>query len=163
MHHGRIVADGAPESVLTPSNLADVFGVRARVLRDPATGALTVDLQPQATEAAPGRVHVRAGVPHLAELLYALVSAGFAVTVDELPDRSAERFLADVLGIECSGDGGATADVVVDAAAGTSAGIEVPTIAYRPGAPPEPARHQYAAPESVVQAVHAIVANHSAN
>ena len=32
---GRIVADGPPDSVLTPDLLATVFGVRAHILRDP--------------------------------------------------------------------------------------------------------------------------------
>lgn len=36
---GRIVADGPPATVLTPALCAEVFGVRAHVLADPATGA----------------------------------------------------------------------------------------------------------------------------
>ncbi len=36
---GRIVADGAPETVLTPALLATVFGVEATIVRDPVTGA----------------------------------------------------------------------------------------------------------------------------
>ncbi len=35
---GRIVADGAPSAILTPSLLADVFRVRAEVLRHPVDG-----------------------------------------------------------------------------------------------------------------------------
>ncbi|MEO9452660.1 ABC transporter ATP-binding protein [Chromobacterium phragmitis] len=35
---GRIVASGAPEAVLTPSLLAEVFGVRALVDRHPQAG-----------------------------------------------------------------------------------------------------------------------------
>ncbi len=36
---GRIVADGPPMAVLTPSLLEEVFGVRATILIDPVTHA----------------------------------------------------------------------------------------------------------------------------
>ncbi|MCG7363494.1 ABC transporter ATP-binding protein [Roseomonas sp. ACRSG] len=39
MHHGRLVALGAPGEVLTTELLRDVFGVRASFLTDPADGA----------------------------------------------------------------------------------------------------------------------------
>ncbi|MEH1015796.1 ABC transporter ATP-binding protein [Micromonospora sp. CPCC 206060] len=37
---GRVAADGAPSDVVTPALLADVFGVRGRVLADAHTGAV---------------------------------------------------------------------------------------------------------------------------
>lgn len=33
MHHGQIVAEGAPDTVLSPDRLADVFGIRAHLSR----------------------------------------------------------------------------------------------------------------------------------
>ena len=36
---GRIAADGAPQDVLTTALLAEIFGVRARILEDPESGA----------------------------------------------------------------------------------------------------------------------------
>ena len=39
MRQGAIVADGTPNDVMTPRMLADVFGIRARVIGDPETGA----------------------------------------------------------------------------------------------------------------------------
>jgi iron complex transport system ATP-binding protein len=39
LHHGRIVADGPPEAVLTPERLAPVYETAVAVLRDPETGA----------------------------------------------------------------------------------------------------------------------------
>ena len=39
LHHGRIVADGPPEAVLTPERLAPVYETAVEVLRDPTTGA----------------------------------------------------------------------------------------------------------------------------
>ncbi|WP_193335957.1 ABC transporter ATP-binding protein [Devosia beringensis] len=38
LQHGRVVAQGAPEAVLTPSLLHDVYGVQASLLRHPGTG-----------------------------------------------------------------------------------------------------------------------------
>jgi iron complex transport system ATP-binding protein len=51
LHHGRIVADGPPDAVLTPERLAPVYETEVAVLRDPATGALLVI--PRGAAAAP--------------------------------------------------------------------------------------------------------------
>ncbi|MEH1167738.1 ABC transporter ATP-binding protein [Micromonospora sp. CPCC 205539] len=49
---GRVVATGAPEEVLTPQLLAEVFGLRALVVPDPATGTpLVVPLPREAVPA----------------------------------------------------------------------------------------------------------------
>ena len=42
MKSGRIIAEGAPEEVLSPETLEAAFGVRAAVYRDPVTGAPAV-------------------------------------------------------------------------------------------------------------------------
>ena len=44
LHRGRVVAQGPAESVLTPANIRDTFGVEARVYRDPLTGALALSV-----------------------------------------------------------------------------------------------------------------------
>lgn len=44
LHEGRILADAAPEQVLSPDNLAHAFHVEARVFRDPYTDALRLSL-----------------------------------------------------------------------------------------------------------------------
>jgi iron complex transport system ATP-binding protein len=44
LHEGRVLADSTPEAVLTPANLADAFGVRANVYRDPFTQVLRLSL-----------------------------------------------------------------------------------------------------------------------
>lgn len=38
MHGGRIVAEGAPEEVITPDLLQDIFGLRAAVITEPTEG-----------------------------------------------------------------------------------------------------------------------------
>ncbi|MBK7641700.1 MAG: ABC transporter ATP-binding protein [Planctomycetes bacterium] len=42
LHRGRIVASGAPASVLTETALGEVWNVRAAIERSPATGALQI-------------------------------------------------------------------------------------------------------------------------
>ncbi len=42
LHHGRILALGPPESVLTPDRIETVFGVRARLLPHPDGGAQVI-------------------------------------------------------------------------------------------------------------------------
>jgi len=39
LRDGRIIADGTPKQVLTESTVQDVFGLRCRILEDPADGA----------------------------------------------------------------------------------------------------------------------------
>lgn len=46
--HGRIVASGAPEAVLTPSLICQVFGIDAVVQRHPITGTLQLAFVPVA-------------------------------------------------------------------------------------------------------------------
>jgi len=47
MQAGRVVADGAPEEVLTPHLIRQVYGVRVRTDRDPATGSMRVTAFPR--------------------------------------------------------------------------------------------------------------------
>ena len=44
MKDGRVLAQGAPEAVLTPDTIASSFGVEAAVYRDPVSGALALSL-----------------------------------------------------------------------------------------------------------------------
>ncbi|MEU1810719.1 ABC transporter ATP-binding protein [Micromonospora sp. WMMD1076] len=57
MKDGRIVATGPPAEVLTPDLLAEVFGLRALVVPDPATGTPLVVPLPRST--VPGPVPAR--------------------------------------------------------------------------------------------------------
>ena len=50
LREGRVVAAGDPAEVLTPELIADVYGVRADVSRDPETGRATVLFRPGAPE-----------------------------------------------------------------------------------------------------------------
>jgi iron complex transport system ATP-binding protein len=42
LHDGRVTTTGPPSAVLTPDLVADVFGLRCRVVPDPVTGTPAV-------------------------------------------------------------------------------------------------------------------------
>ena len=44
LQEGRVLAEGAPEEVLTPETISQAFGVKAAVYRDPHTGSLAISL-----------------------------------------------------------------------------------------------------------------------
>ncbi len=104
LSEGRVVAEGSPESVLTPDAIAETFGVRAMVYTDPLTGSLTVSLlDPHGDEppAGPGAtVHVVCGGGSGARLMYELKRSGFTVTAGVLGAGDTDRMAADILGIE---------------------------------------------------------------
>jgi iron complex transport system ATP-binding protein len=45
LQRGRVVAGGSPADVLTPTLIADVYGVRAHVARDHVSGRVSVAFQ----------------------------------------------------------------------------------------------------------------------
>jgi iron complex transport system ATP-binding protein len=53
LRNGRVVAGGHPDEVLTPELIADVYGVRARILRDAATARSHVLFDPEPLVNAP--------------------------------------------------------------------------------------------------------------
>ena len=101
---GRVLAEGPPETVLSPDNIETAFGVRAVVYPDPMTGALTLSLMgPARTDgAAHGglRTHVVCGGGTGARVMYDLQQAGFTVTAGALGAGDTDRTAADILGIE---------------------------------------------------------------
>jgi iron complex transport system ATP-binding protein len=44
LDEGRVMAEGAPDAVLTPENLAAAFGVNAQLYRDPFTNDLKLSI-----------------------------------------------------------------------------------------------------------------------
>ena len=44
LQEGRVLTEGTPEEVLTPDTIAQAFGVKAAVYRDPHTGSLAISL-----------------------------------------------------------------------------------------------------------------------
>ena len=104
LSHGRVLAEGSPEEVLTPERIETAFGVRAVVYPDPMTGTLTVSLLGPADTARQARrdlrVHLVCGGGTGARLMYDLQHAGFTVTAGALGAGDTDRSAADILGVE---------------------------------------------------------------
>lgn len=99
---GRVVANGAPQAVLTPANLGSVFGVTARVFTDPVSGRLAIDFDSAASVAGGGvrgRVHVVSGCGSGARVIRELVRAGFDVTVGPLGAGDIDRLACEPAGV----------------------------------------------------------------
>ncbi len=103
---GGIVADGAPESVLTGATVGDAFDVDAVVTPDPVTERPRVtalaDVDPDAEPEIPpvDRVHVVAGGGRAGSLLTRLDRAGVEATVGPLSAGDSDAAVADALGVE---------------------------------------------------------------
>lgn len=100
---GEIRVCGAPEEVLTPHYLSEVFAVRAVVGTDPVTG--TVSVTPVVREQAaiaPHRetVFVLCGSGSGATLMRRLVLEGYRVTAGALSRGDVDRSVAEALGVE---------------------------------------------------------------
>ncbi len=110
LSHGRLVAEGAPGTVLDSGLLERVWGIVAEVRKDAGSGVPyliprlpTERSPPRGASASPGdRVHVMAGGGSAVTLLGRLVEEGYEVSAGILPlfDSDAER--AQELGIPAS-------------------------------------------------------------
>jgi iron complex transport system ATP-binding protein len=103
LSHGRLVADGAPQTVLSSELLARVWGVDAELRRDVASGLpyLLPRLAPRLPALSPrsGKVHVVAGGGSGASLLRALSEEGFDLSAGVLPLFDTDAATAQELGI----------------------------------------------------------------
>ena len=105
LHHGRVVADGPPAAVLSPSLLRDVWGVVADLKRDPQSGLpyliprLPSPDPPGAGAGTGTRIHVVGGGGSAAGILRALAAEGFRVTLGAVALFDTDSETASELGI----------------------------------------------------------------
>jgi iron complex transport system ATP-binding protein len=101
---GRILASGAPESVLTEGTLERAFGANAVVSRHPVTGSVYVTALPDrrsgGNDDGDGRVHVVGGGGSAARYLYLLSAAGYEVSVGALNEGDSDTETARQLGLD---------------------------------------------------------------
>jgi iron complex transport system ATP-binding protein len=104
MNNGKVLAEGAPEDVLTSANIEAAFGVHTAVVRDLFTGALNVSVLDQVSTSKsiePGtRAHLICGAGTGARLMYELQRIGLMVTAGPLGVGDIDRSAAEILGIE---------------------------------------------------------------
>ncbi|HEX6235616.1 MAG TPA: ABC transporter ATP-binding protein, partial [Acidimicrobiales bacterium] len=98
---GVVVADGAPDAVVTPGLLRGVYGVEADVDVDPATGRPTVRLEPAVARAPSGgrRAHVVGGAGRGAPFIRRLAEAGYDVSVGVLHASDTDAAVAERLNL----------------------------------------------------------------
>lgn len=106
LSHGRLVADGPPEEVLSVDLLARVWGVSADLRRDPRTGApylipqhLLAASPPARRERAGSLIHVVGGGGAASSILRSLSEEGFLVSAGVLPLLDSDAEAAEALGL----------------------------------------------------------------
>ncbi|CAN5313098.1 ABC transporter ATP-binding protein [soil metagenome] len=103
LKEGRVVARGAPASVISSATLQQVFGVRADVLPGAAAGrpAVVFASAPQEGSLEPGamRVHVIGGAGRGAELIRALMERGLEVSTGVLHATDTDAAVAERLNL----------------------------------------------------------------
>lgn len=97
---GAVVASGTPEAVLTPALLADVYGVDAEIVPDPATGRPSVRLVEPPRAPHGRRAHVVPGAGRAAAIVRALAADGWTVSVGALHAGDTDADVAERLNLE---------------------------------------------------------------
>jgi iron complex transport system ATP-binding protein len=98
---GRVLASGAPPTVLTEERLADAFGTAATVTRHPVTGSVYVTaVTAPGTTSDRGHVHVVGGGGTAARFCHLLSAAGYRVSVGALNEGDSDAEAARSLGLD---------------------------------------------------------------
>ena len=100
LHDGRVVADGAPATVLTPALLSEVYGVDAEIVPDAATGRPSVRLVEPPRAPHGRRAHVVPGAGRAASIVRALAADGWTVSVGALHAGDTDADVAERLNLE---------------------------------------------------------------
>jgi len=97
LHLGRVVAEGAPEVVVTPSLLREVYGVEADVAPDEVTGRPSVRMAAPRPIIPPlgRRAHVVGGAGRGAPVMRRLAEAGFEVSAGVLHASDTDAAVAE--------------------------------------------------------------------
>ncbi|HZD16795.1 MAG TPA: ABC transporter ATP-binding protein [Actinomycetota bacterium] len=101
LHAGRVVADGAPQAIVTPELLRTVYGVEAEVGVDEGNGRPFVRVEPPA-ERAPSvgrRAHVVGGAGRGAAFMRRLTEAGYDVSAGVLHGSDTDAAIAERLNL----------------------------------------------------------------
>jgi len=103
LREGRVVAEGAPRSVITRDLLQEVYGVDADVTTNPGTGRPSVTLAPphgaEPAMAGVRRAHVIGGAGRGADLMRELAELGFEVTAGVLHATDTDAIVAERLNL----------------------------------------------------------------
>lgn len=98
LNQGTVLAEGTPEDVLTPKNLATAYGIAVKVYRNPITGWLDFHTTQDQPRQGP-LVHVICGAGSGVATLHRLAEAGYRVTCGVLAPGDSDHQVAAVLGL----------------------------------------------------------------
>ncbi len=102
LHHGKIYAAGAPEEVLTPGNIREVYGAEVLVVRHPLAGipqVIPLGRADMSRGAGQLRLHLICGGGTGARLMGELVRMGHRVSAGVLNIKDTDWEVAKMLGI----------------------------------------------------------------
>jgi iron complex transport system ATP-binding protein len=101
LHRGRVVAEGAPEHVVTSGLLRSVYGVEGEVVADELTGRPSVWVGPPRAVPTPlgRRAHVIGGAGRGAPLIRRLAAAGYDVSVGVLHATDTDAVVAEQMNL----------------------------------------------------------------
>jgi iron complex transport system ATP-binding protein len=101
LQRGRVVAEGTPEAVVTPTLLREVYEVEADVVLDDLTGRPSVRVGPPRPTVPPlgRRAHVIGGAGRGAGVMRRLVEAGYQVSVGVLHAGDTDAQVAERLNL----------------------------------------------------------------
>lgn len=100
MKEGRIIADGAPEAVVTQENLSEAYGVNALVYRNRISGLIDFHIQGRADKGRSIKVHVIGGGGSASGVIRQLFENGFIVTAGVFAHGDSDLGCTDVFGIK---------------------------------------------------------------
>lgn len=99
MKDGGILADGAPEAVVTRENLSEAYGVKALVYKNRISGLLDFHIPGQTEDRRGIRVHVIGGGGSASGVIRQLYESGFQVTAGVFAHGDSDLGSMDVFGI----------------------------------------------------------------
>lgn len=100
MKDGEIIADGAPESVVTKDNLSRAYGVNALVYKNRVTGLIDFHIPGQKSGDGNALVHVIGGGGSSSGIIRQLYEEGFSITAGVFAHGDSDLECADIFGIK---------------------------------------------------------------
>lgn len=100
MKQGRIIADGAPDEVVTRENLNTAYGVNALVYKNRISGMIDFHIPGRSEEGRKVKVHVIGGGGSASGIIRQLFENGYRVTAGVFSHGDSDLACTDVFGIK---------------------------------------------------------------
>ena len=97
LNDGKVLAEGAATSVITPENIEAAFGLKAMVYHDPTSDRLIISPFKRKVRSQPHRIHIIAGGGRGARAIQLLHQEGFELTAGVLNEGDVDLPIASAL------------------------------------------------------------------